>query len=172
MIQRLPAIAVCLVVASTALQARAESDEGHVQVRAGATYRRLYDIPVYGVDFGAALGHWDAKHARYVSLDGFIGRTEYGLHVNGAFLDYRTDWTLGRVHLGYALGPGLLVVETDTNSGSRRSMAVKSSLLLGYELASLGSSVVSIDGSFDFDGVLGDDFTFLWGPTIATSWRF
>jgi hypothetical protein len=146
-------------------------DPGVVQFRLAPTYRHLYDIPVYGVDFGAAIGRWTARHDRYLSLDGFIGRTEYGLRVSGGFLDYRTYWTFDRLRLGYAVGPGVLIVQSATGASARSSMAIKTSLLLGCDLAKVGPGVLAVEGSFDFDTVPGNDTTFFWGPTLAAAWR-
>ncbi len=118
---------------------------GHFAVRAGATYRQLLDIPVYGVDLGLSVGRWGERGADFFSIEPFFGRTEYGLTTQIWAFRYRTDWLLGRVHAGFSPGLCVITVHRATDGRAMSGLGISLAGYAGWDFLRVGGSATSIE---------------------------
>ncbi len=118
---------------------------GHFAVRAGATYRHLLDIPVYGVDLGLSFGRWGERGADFFSMEPFFGRTQYGLTTRIWAFRYRTDWLLGRVYAGFSPGLGVITVHRATDGRAMSGLGISLAGYAGWDFLRVGGSATSIE---------------------------
>ncbi len=118
---------------------------GGLAVRAGATYRQLSDIPVYGVDLGLSFGRWGERGADFFSMEPFFGRTQHGLTTRIWAFRYRTDWLLGRVYAGFSPGLGVITVQRVTESEAMSGLGLSLAGYAGLDFLRIGGSATSIE---------------------------
>jgi hypothetical protein len=173
-------LAVC-----TTLTASAGADDGKLrdpefsgawQLRAGATYRRLYDVPIYAGEFGVAFGGWDERGSDFVTLDLILpGRTENGLAVSGGSIGYRGDWPVSKLRLGFSAAFEVLTVHRITTDSGMSTGGFALSVFAGYDLYRGRGSALAVDLAFNVDPMLDtketDDATVVWGPTLGLAYR-
>jgi hypothetical protein len=146
-----------------------EPGEGHVLLRAGASYRLVWDIPIVAGELGGCIGKWargKSFHCGGASL--LLGRTEAGLAVSGWTLGYRADWALGPLRLGIAPGIGGISFSRVTSGSSMKTGGPRVSLLAGVTLLDTDSGAIDLEAAFDacfYSAVI-------WGPTLALAARF
>jgi hypothetical protein len=145
---------------------------GAWQFRAGGTYRRLYDIPVYAGELGAAVGAWDREDGDYFSLDFILpGWTENGLSVAGVSAGYRADWRISRTRVGFNVGLQTWRIQRVTDDRAITGTGLALSAFIGYDVLRTSGSAWSIDGALNLDPFIGNDSVLLWGPTVGLSCR-
>jgi hypothetical protein len=167
-------LALALVLASSlrALPARAAdprsekreaSSKGHVLLHVGATYRHVYDIPIYGEEFGACFGKWSERGSDCADLSLLIGRTRAGLLVTGVSFGYRADFTRGPVYVGILPRIGTLGFGRVTNGGRIAATGISLAAFYGVQLYRGRNSALALEAAFNLD--LYD--ALIWGPTLA-----
>jgi hypothetical protein len=162
-----------VVVLLVSVRAAAEpAPEGNALVRGGATYRHLFDIPVYGAEAGLAIGSFDASGGTYFLLHGLYGRTQAGLGVGQLGAGFRGEARLSRVSLGGQLSFGPLWVARATKSGALSSWGIEGTLVLGCDLFGDERGALALELELAVDAVGGRDATVFWGPGLALSYRF
>jgi hypothetical protein len=156
-------------------RARAERTDqsGFLQLRTGATYRRLYNIPILAGEFGAAIGGWDERGSDYVAFDVIApGRTENGLAFWGGALGYRGDWQLSvRFRVGFSAGLAVVGLSRETTEDAIASGGFALSGFAGWDLLRSQSGVLALDLALNTDPTFGDSTTVVWGPTLGLSYR-
>ena len=150
------------------LDAEPQPDQGAMLLDVGATYRRIYDIPVYGMEFELCGGHWTERGGDFLCGQGFVGRTAAGLTSGGVALRYRADFAIGPLFLGVAPGIGGLWFKRKTKPGSIGGG--------GLVLAVLGGARVfhSYASALDVELWLNADLypQPVWGPSLRAAYRF
>jgi hypothetical protein len=148
---------------------------GAWQLRAGATYRRLYDVPIYAGTFGAAFGGWDERGGDYVFVDLLLpGRTEYGLAFSGGAVGYRSDWQFSRARVGFSAALAVMSVERATKDEKMSGGGFAISGFAGYDVLRTPGSVLAVDLVLNLDPIFGgegSDAALVWGPTLGVSYR-
>jgi hypothetical protein len=145
---------------------------GVAQFRAGATYRRLYDIPIFAGEFGAALGSWDERRGKYLAVN-FIapGRTENGLSLWGVSAGLRANWQLSDVRLGLHAGLEYLEVDRATYRSTLASLGFALAGFVGWDFLHSEAGVVGVDLALNADPFFGHDTALFWGPTLGLHYR-
>jgi len=152
---------------------RAGEHGGVNRVSAGATYRRLYDIPVYGLDFGIAIGKWDADgRGRFFAIDGVWARSENGLGVRAVYLGYRADYAFPPFLLGFTAGPGFVLVERFTVSADLLSFGIQAAGHWALGLWRTPRTLLSLEARINTDWLPRVDQTLFWGPSLELALRF
>jgi hypothetical protein len=139
------------------------------RIEIGGAYKRLYDIPFYGVDATLGLGGVYEHFAFFVEAGVFAGRSENGLATQQLHLSVAPEARLDRWSLGIELRLSHLWIhrvttqDTITNAG------------LGVR-PYVAADLVRWEGDRAIVASLGLDAdlyaSVLWGPSLRVSARF
>jgi hypothetical protein len=141
----------------------------------GATFSRIYDIPITGGEGTIALGaEFKGQFAIYGGLSVFAGQQETGLsavqvHFSG---DIEKKW--GRFRLGGGASVGDLSLERATVSTNTEALMLGLLALASFDVIQWGehnNSAVYLSAKFRADLAFGDDAPVLWGPTFGLGVR-
>jgi hypothetical protein len=139
---------------------------------AGPAYRRIYDVPITGADFGMAFG---AQKGFYGELGFMLGRTNENLFVWQLRPQATGELRLGRVHLGLGLGFTVIGVTRATTGSSIAGAGLASTAFATVDLITDGLHAMYLGGKMTFDWLPGgrdDSDAFLWGPSAVLGWRY
>jgi hypothetical protein len=139
--------------------------------RLGATYRRIYDIPVYGGEPGLCIGSWDRAGTGCLNLSLFWGRTEAGLEARALGARYRLDRPVAGSYAGAEAGLGMLWFIRATNGESLSSATLMLAPLLGLTLLRSDSDELGVEATFSLDLAFGADVALFWGPALYLTYR-
>jgi hypothetical protein len=145
------------------------------KVWAGPSYERLYDLSLYGADFGVALGAQRGISGWYAEIEGNIGRTDHGLGTYQYWVGGSWEGKIDRVHLGLGVHLGFLGINRATTGD----------MMTGFGFGAFGFASVDlyqsegghalylgakITGNVMQDGAGGAPA--LWGPSAMLGWRY
>jgi hypothetical protein len=134
----------------------------------GGTYRRIFDIPLYGVEAGICGGHWSERGGDWICLEGFVGRTWAGLETGGGALRYRADFSAGPAYFGFSPGIVGLSFKRATQGKAMNGGGLALGVLAGVIVARSRASAVGIELWLNADLYPEP----VWGPSLRAAYRF
>jgi hypothetical protein len=141
---------------------------------AGPAYQRLYDLDIWGADFGVSLGAQRGISGWYGELRGIVGKTAHGLPVYEYWVGPTWEGKIDRVHMGLGLDVGW--------TGIGRAMPGPLITGLGFGIFGFASvdlyqsdagHALYLSGRMTSHWVDGGDSTAIqYGPSLALGWRY
>lgn len=142
---------------------------------AGPTYQRIYDVSMYGADFGVAFGAQRGISGVYGTLEGMAGRTSHGLTTYQYWIGSSWEGAIDRLHLGLGIHIGYAGIERATSNGSIGSLGTGVYGLASVDLLrSEEGHALFLGARFTadlmFSGASGG--VGIWGPSASVGWRY
>jgi len=164
-------VTVCVALAPAegfAQPQRAEPREGYVLARAAATYRRVWDIPVYALEAELGLG-WGTEEVRRAFGAQFLhGRTQAGLPAWGVDFVFQHEWGIGdALWCGFSAELGTLWFNRATGDGSVAGGGIGGALRLGYDFVRGDGIRLGPEIAFDAMEYVSNTSVLVWGPTVG-----
>jgi hypothetical protein len=166
-------VSVALAPAAAFAQTRrAQHSEGYVLARAAATYRRVWDIPVYAMEGEVGLG-WGTNQARRAfGIQLLRGRTQAGLAAWGLDFVFQHEWGIvDGLWGGFSAELGALWFNRATGDGSVAAGGIGGALRLGYDFVREDGLRLGPEIAFDAIGYIGNTSVLVWGPTAGVRLR-
>jgi hypothetical protein len=141
---------------------------------AGPGYQRLYDLDIWGADFGVSLGGRRGISTWSGEMQGFIGRTAHGLPVYEYWMGPTWEATLDRVHLGLGLHFGWTGIGRVTTGDLIEGLGFGIFAFASVDLyRSDDGHALYLSGRMTGNWVDGGDTTASqFGPSAALGWRY
>ena len=161
-----------LAAETTERQEGLDAERGHVLLRGAATYRRLFDIPIYAGTVDLGVGAFNAAGGSYFLLGLLRGRTHAGLGVTQLSVGYRGDFHTGRLLFGLSITASHVWIGRVTRGGTIDSFAFGGAIFGGWDLMRHHQSALTLELELAVDAPIGHDVTLVWGPELGVAYRF
>jgi hypothetical protein len=145
-----------------------------LKLAAGADYRNLFGVPIYGGDGSVSLGTSTGVFAAYGTLGVMSGSTQYGLHTSMYRLGFSMEIRTHRFSFGCEIRPSYLNIERVTNSsaGNLGSLGFGFALYIAFDVAAWREHAVFLAATLDVDDYgANDGDAVLWGPALSIGFR-
>jgi hypothetical protein len=130
---------------------------------AGPTVRRIFRVPVYGIDLGLALGSQTRIGAFYGTLGGLIGATNLGLIAKQFAAGVAWEAPIGAFRLGIGLRSTLFGIERVSTDNTMWGLGGGAIANATYDLYEGEEHAVYLGVKAGADFLDGDDLPILWG---------
>jgi hypothetical protein len=168
-------VAAGVVVAPASALAQtqhAKRSEGYVLARAAATYRRVWDIPVYAVEGEVGLGWGTEDVRRAFGVQLLHGRTDAGLVTWGLDFVFQHESGIGDgAWCGFSAELGSLWFNRATGDGSVAAGGIGGALRLGYDFLREGGVRLGPELALDAMEYISNSSVLVWGPTAGVRLR-
>lgn len=139
---------------------------------AGFTYRRLYDIPIYGADFGVMAGVLRGDNAYYGGMAALVGRTQNGLLTYTIKPQFQWEHRFDRVRLGLSVGVPFVAIQRVTSDGTMFDAGFGGSASISVDVLRAHRNALFVGAKMTAEVLFADEAPLIWGPTVLVGWRY
>jgi hypothetical protein len=147
------------------------------RIEGGATFTRIYDIPINGGQGSLAVGaEFPGPFAIYGNLTLFGGQQETGLSAVHVKLGGEVEGRFGRLRLGAGVNVGYLSLGQATTNSDIAALTFGVEGRVSFDVLRWGErekGALFVVGKIGGDAIGGWDASpWIWGPTVGLGARF